>query len=92
MSDIAPLQQLAASAFDYAARASRPRQSEGSAGRAGDSVELSSAATFLAKLRTLPPRQGLVDSVRAEIESGTYDSDDRFDAALDALLEDLDTF
>ena len=89
MTDIAPLSHLAAAAFDFTAKASKPAATPGAPGRADDSVELSTAATFLAKLRDLPPRQGLIDQVKAEIDNGTYETDAKLDAAVQSLLEDL---
>ena len=47
-------------------------------------------ALYLSKLRALPEiRQDLVDSVRAQIASGSYDTPDKLDAALDELLSDF---
>jgi hypothetical protein len=41
--------------------------------------------------RTIPPeRQELIDRVRGEIAAGTYDSQEKWEAALDRLLERLD--
>ena len=89
MNDIAPLNQFAAAAFDFTSKASRPAPVSPAVGRSDDSVEFSSAATFLAKLRDLPPRQGLIDQVRSEIANGTYETEAKLDAAVRSLLEDL---
>jgi len=67
---------------------------EGNA-RGGDQVEVSQLATYLSTLRNLPSvRQDLVDSVKAQIAAGQYDTPERLDAALNGLLEDAvtDTF
>ena len=41
--------------------------------------------------RAIPPdRQQLIDRVRAEIAAGTYDSPERWEAALDRLLDGLE--
>lgn len=88
MNDIANLSHLAAAAFDFTARASKPEPAAAPT-RAADSVDLSSAATFLNKLRDLPPRQGLIDQAKAEIAADTYLTDDRLNAAVASLLEDL---
>jgi hypothetical protein len=37
-----------------------------------------------------PIRQELVDRIRLEIEAGTYDTEEKWEAALDRLLERLD--
>ncbi|MDX2130838.1 MAG: flagellar biosynthesis anti-sigma factor FlgM [Planctomycetota bacterium] len=71
----------------------RPRstQQEGPAIRRGaDRVEFSAVATYLSKLRDLPVRQDLVDRVKAEIAAGTYDTPDKFEAALTELLGDVE--
>ena len=55
-----------------------------------DRVEVSDMARYLAKLRDVPGvRQELVDRVRSEIESGTYESPDKIEQAIDELVEDL---
>jgi hypothetical protein len=61
------------------------------AARPSDRVELSDRARFLSKLaQPLPIRYDLVDRVRQEIDAGVYDSADRLDQAVQALVEDLD--
>lgn len=58
--------------------------------RGEDRVELSDEARYLQKLIEVPPvREDLVARVRAQIEAGTYDTPDRMNQALDALLDDL---
>lgn len=57
---------------------------------AGDRVELSVTATLLAKLDELPDvRHDLVARIRAEILAGTYETQDKIDAMLDRIAEDL---
>ncbi len=59
--------------------------------RPSDRVELSDRARLLSKLASLPAiRQDLVDRVRGEIQSGTYDSPERVEGALNSLIDDLD--
>jgi negative regulator of flagellin synthesis FlgM len=54
-------------------------------------VEFSTTARLLSKIAELPEiRQELVDQVRAEIAAGTYETEDKVDAALQSLLSDLD--
>jgi hypothetical protein len=43
-------------------------------------------AVYLNKLKNLPIRQDLVDSVRQQISQGTYDTPEKLDAALNELL------
>lgn len=58
--------------------------------RQPDQVEVSQVATYLNKLRQLPPvRQDLVEAARAQIANETYDTPEKFDAALDELLKDI---
>ena len=60
--------------------------------RAGDKVDISPAAQvhsarLLSQIAQLPQiRQEVVDRVRAEIADGAYDSPQRLDAAIDALV------
>lgn len=56
-----------------------------------DTIELSTASRYLRTLRALPAvRAELVSSVRSEIIAGTYVTDDKIDAALDEMLNELD--
>lgn len=58
--------------------------------RKADHVEVSEVATYLNKLRQLPAvRQDLVESIRAQIAADTYDTPEKFDAAIEELLNDL---
>ena len=67
----------------------RPPESPGVA--RGDRVELSDHARLLEELRSLPDcRMTLVGRVRDAIDSGTYVSDAKLDAAIDGLMQDLD--
>ncbi len=62
----------------------------GSSLRGTDRVELSQAAQLLSRLQELPDiRFDLVARVKGEIAAGTYETPDKFDAALDGLIEDL---
>jgi negative regulator of flagellin synthesis FlgM len=57
--------------------------------RGDDRVEVSDAARFLAKLNAMPEvRSELVERVRNEIASGTYDTPEKFDLALDAMIDE----
>jgi len=60
------------------------------AANVSDVVEISLAAKLAAKVHELPPvRTELVQRVKAEIEAGTYETPERIEAALDALMDDL---
>lgn len=58
--------------------------------RSADRVELSEMAQYLSRLNDLPIRSELVDRVRREIAEGAYENEERLDAAIQSLLEDLD--
>jgi negative regulator of flagellin synthesis FlgM len=55
-----------------------------------DTVEISDLASLRAKYSQLPEiRQDLVDQVRNEIASGTYETPEKLDQAIESLIEDL---
>ena len=56
----------------------------------GDRVELSQVARWLDRLRQLPDvRQDLIDNVRQELAAGTYETPQKLDAAIVALLDEI---
>lgn len=58
-------------------------------GAVGDSVELSSAARTEVASADDAVREDLVQRVRAEIEAGTYLTDDKLDVVVDRLHREL---
>lgn len=89
MSDIAPISSTQAPAITGAAR-TRPTEAKEVAKRGSDEVQLSEHARLLSKLRGLPDvRQDVVDRVKDEIDAGHYETEQRLNATVDALLEDL---
>lgn len=55
-----------------------------------DRVEISELAQLLGKYAQMPEiRADLVERIKAEIEAGTYETEDKVDQAVDSLLEDL---
>ena len=57
--------------------------------RGDDRVEVSDTARFLAKLNDMPEiRSDLVERVRAQISDGKYDTPEKFDLALDAMIDE----
>ncbi len=55
-----------------------------------DMVEFSELATLRSKYDSLPEiRSELVSRVRTEIANGTYETEDKFDQAVESLFEDL---
>ena len=58
--------------------------------RGEDRLEVSELATYLSKLSAMPPiRKDLVDSVRRQIDAGTYETPEKVEAAMEELLRDL---
>jgi flagellar biosynthesis anti-sigma factor FlgM len=55
-----------------------------------DTVEISDSARYLNEIRKLPDiRQSKVDSAKASIANGTYETSDKIDATVNALLNEL---
>ncbi len=56
----------------------------------GDRVELSQVAQWLDRIRQLPEvRQDLIDDLKQAIEAGTYETPEKLDAAVAALLDEI---
>ncbi|XAL97932.1 flagellar biosynthesis anti-sigma factor FlgM [Phycisphaeraceae bacterium D3-23] len=90
MSDISPIHRPSPTTLDAVAKTARPDTPAKASARKDDRVELSNHARLLSKLNELPDiREGLVESVKAEIEAGRYETDERIEAAIEALVEDL---
>ena len=57
----------------------------------GDSVEISEVAQLMGKLRSLPEiREDVVNQLRHQIESGTYETPQRIERTVEILLDELD--
>lgn len=55
-----------------------------------DTVEFSSEANLISQVHNLPEiRSDRVAQLRAEIAAGTYETEDKLDAALDRLLDEI---
>jgi flagellar biosynthesis anti-sigma factor FlgM len=90
MSDINPITRPQQTTFETVSKSASSNGDTAAATRTGDRVELSEQARLLSKLKQLPEvREGLVNSVKSQIESGNYDTAERFDTAVNALLDDL---
>lgn len=90
MSEVSPIHRPAAATLEPQARSSRTHTQADSTTRGEDQVELSNTAQLLSKIADLPDvRQDLVDRVKASIADNTYESDDKTDAAIESLLEDI---
>jgi anti-sigma28 factor (negative regulator of flagellin synthesis) len=90
MSDVGPISQSHAAAAAKSSRFSRTAQQAALPQRPTDSIELSDHARLLSKISQLPEiRQDLVDRVRSEIESGSYNAEAKIDTVIERLAEDL---
>jgi len=55
-----------------------------------DVIEISAAARLAAQVNSIPEvRVDLVSRVKAEIEAGTYETQERIDIAVQRLMQDL---
>ena len=75
-----------------APHAARPenRVAPSSSAGIGDELELSSAAQFADRIADLPEiRHDRVAALKAAIASGAYETADKLDGALEALLDEL---
>jgi len=90
MSEVSPIHRPPAATLDPQTRSSRTQTQADTTSRGEDQVELSNTAQLLSKIGELPDvREELVDRVKASIADGTYESDDKTDAAIDSLLDDI---
>ncbi|MFI4860957.1 MAG: flagellar biosynthesis anti-sigma factor FlgM [Phycisphaerales bacterium JB063] len=90
MSDITPIHRPSPTTLDAVSKTVRPDTPAKAHARKDDRVELSNHARLLGKIHELPDiREGLVESVKAEIEAGRYETDERIESAIEALVEDL---
>ena len=90
MSEIAPVGAGSPGRVDSFTQSPRvPGRTASQPQREEDQVEVSAMASYLNKLKNLPIRQELVDTVRDEISQGTYDTQEKLDAAITELSQDL---
>ena len=83
---VGPINRAAALTAAYRNTADLKQQNE----PLGDRVELSRHAVLLDRLQQLPDvRADLVDEVRDAIAGGTYETDEKLTAAIEALLPEL---
>jgi len=90
MSEVSPIHRPVAPTLEPNSRTARTQTQTDTPTRGQDRVELSNTAQLLSKIADLPDvRQNLVDRVKASIADGTYETEDKTDAAIDNLLEDI---
>lgn len=66
-----------------------PPQKTETVERGGDKVELSSVQGYLQTLKANDVRNDKIATIKQQIESGTYESDDKLNAAIDKLLDEI---
>jgi flagellar biosynthesis anti-sigma factor FlgM len=72
------------------ARASQSAAAQGSSLAQVDQLDISPEASFAAQAQDLPDvRQSRVAEIRAQIESGAYETDDKLEGALERLLDEI---
>lgn len=57
--------------------------------RGADRLELGTVDRLMTQLKTNDVRWGKVNEIKAQIEAGTYETDDKLDAAADKLIDEL---
>lgn len=57
--------------------------------RSKDTVELGNVQHLMARLKTNDVRMEKVAEIKAQIQAGTYETDEKLDAAADKLLDDV---
>jgi negative regulator of flagellin synthesis FlgM len=68
---------------------SAPTQTSASS-NISDELQLSDSAQIASQLNDIPPiRQDRVDSIRAQIAQGTYETPDKLDSAIENLLNEI---
>ncbi len=66
------------------------QQTQNTVTRSADRAEISDTAMFMNRLQTEDfTRYDLVNEIRSEIASGSYATDDKIDAAIEQMTEDL---
>ena len=74
----------------HRAQNSQPTQASQSELTGVDQLDISHEAELISQIQDIPDiRQDRVDSIRAAIESGTYETADKLDMAVDRLLDEM---
>ena len=79
-----PVQRVVTNPIQKQVPADAPKQMP-----ATDKLELSGASHLLKALKQNDVRADKVAQIKAQIEAGTYDDDQKLDVAVDRLLDDL---
>jgi negative regulator of flagellin synthesis FlgM len=74
----------------HSSRASKPAGAQVSSLAQLDQLDISQEANLVSRVRDLPEiRQDRVAEIRAQIASGTYETDAKLNGALDRLLDEI---
>ncbi len=84
LGNTSPVQKLVTKPIQKQIPADAPRQLV-----AQDKLELSGISHLLKSLKNNEVRVDKVAEVKAQIEAGTYEDDQKLDAAIDRMLDDL---
>ena len=79
-----PVQSVVSNPIQKSIPANAPAQQ-----RAVDRLDLSGVSYLFQTLKTNDIRTDKVAQVKAQIEAGTYESDDKLNAAVNGLLDDI---
>ena len=74
----------------HAARLTHPQAASRAATNTADTLEISAEAAAASRLHEIPDiRHDRVAAIKAQIQAGTYETADKMDRALDALLDEI---
>jgi negative regulator of flagellin synthesis FlgM len=74
----------------HARRAAQPNQTPAGHSVGGDQLDISEAGSLAARMSEIPDvRADLVARVRGEIANGTYETEERFNVAVERLLGEI---
>jgi anti-sigma28 factor (negative regulator of flagellin synthesis) len=74
----------------HAARLTNPAVAPRAGSNTADTLEISAEAAAASRLHEIPDiRHDRVSAIKAQIQAGTYETADKLDRALDALLDEI---
>lgn len=89
MSEIPPIGSTGPPAAGRPSQPAKSTPETAGPGRDRDQVELSHTAQLLSRIHELPDmRQDLIDRIREQIQSGTYETPEKIEQAIQKLVEE----
>jgi flagellar biosynthesis anti-sigma factor FlgM len=74
----------------HAARLTNPQAASRATASTADTLEISAEAAAASRLSDIPDiRHDRVAAIKAQIQAGTYETADKLDRALDAMLDEI---